>query len=283
MLLNRIGLRKPRLPPGKRVYAIGDVHGEAELLARLLHNIALDSEVRGLSETKLVVLGDFIDRGPRAADILRNLSKLDDRNLIVLKGNHEAVLVRAYDGDEAVLTEWLRFGGASTLAGLGVPRPVLESQDTGAILADLHANLQPDIVEWLDALPLWWSLGDYFFVHAGVRPGVKLLEQSDEDLLWIRNPFISGRHRHEKVIVHGHTIEPGKPELGGHRIGLDTGAHEHGRLTALGLEADRQWLLQVDAPPILELPLSARIDSDPPTATPLETSMLTPRHDKARP
>ncbi len=265
-MLNRIGLRKPRLPSGKRVYAIGDVHGEAELLARLLHDISRDSDARGPAETTLILLGDFIDRGPRAADLLRNLAQMAMPNLVILKGNHEAVLVQAYDGDEQVLAEWLRFGGAATLAGLGVPWPLLQSEDTGAILAALRANLLPDIVEWLDRLPFWWSLGDYFFVHAGVRPGVKLMEQRDEDLLWIRNPFISERHRYDKVIVHGHTIEPGTPELGGHRIGLDTGAHEHGTLTALGLEADRQWLLQVTAPPVMELTLNERIDPAPQTA-----------------
>lgn len=282
MLLNRLGLKKPRLPAGKRVYAIGDVHGEAELLARLLHDISRDSEARGSAETMLILLGDFIDRGPRAADLLRNLSQLNDPNLVILKGNHEAVLVRAYDGDEKVLAEWVRFGGASTLTGLGVPWPVVQSEDVGAILAGLRTTLQPEVVEWLDALPLWWSLGDYFFVHAGVRPGVKLMDQSDEDLLWIRNPFISGRHRYDKVIVHGHTIEPGEPPLGGYRIGVDTGAHEHGRLTALGLEADLQWLLQVDAPPIVELSLSDKIDPDAPIFPPPKSDFQT-SHDEPRP
>lgn len=259
-MINRIGLRKPRLPPGTRVYAVGDIHGEARLLSRLLQQVADDARERGPADTKLIVLGDFIDRGPGAADLLHHFAKLVDPNLVILKGNHEAVLVRAYDGDEQVLTDWIGFGGASTLMGLGISSAMLRSGDAAMILAALRASLHADVIEWLDSLPLWSSLGDYFFVHAGVRPGIKLLEQRDEDLLWIREPFIAGRHRFEKIVVHGHTIESGVPKLGGYRIGLDTGAHEHGTLTALGLEADRQWLIQVTAPPILQLKPSDKLD-----------------------
>ena len=117
--------------------------------------------------------------------------------------------------------------------------------DRAALLPAIRAAIDPALVDWVDALPTAWSTGDYFFAHAGVRPGIALDRQSDDDLLWIRGPFLSSRSDHGKVVVHGHSVEPGVPRLGGNRIGLDTGAHKYRRLTALGLEEDRQWLIQV--------------------------------------
>ena len=121
------------------------------------------------------------------------------------------------------------------------------------LLEVLRATIDPELIDWLDRLPTCWSLGDYYFAHAGVRPGVSLAEQQDDDLLWIRQPFIESRRNHGKVIVHGHTVEDGAPSLGRNRIGIDTGAHEHGRLTALGLEGDRQWILQACADDVATL------------------------------
>lgn len=235
---------EPNLPPGQRVYAIGDIHGEADLLVSLLHAIREDSKQRDAASVTLVFLGDFIDRGKYSATLLKVFSLVSDVEVKVLKGNHEAALVDVYRGDEEALAFWLRFGGRPTLEGLGIAIPTDERVNTAETLTQLRAVLDSRIIDWLDQLPHFWSLGDYYFTHAGIRPRVSLAQQDPDDLLWIREPFLSSKRRHEKVIVHGHTIEGDRPALGGNRIGIDTGAFENGCLTALGLEGDAQWLIQ---------------------------------------
>lgn len=235
----------PRIPAGRRVYAIGDIHGESKLLHDLLIKIDDDTNRRGNADTILLFMGDFIDRGSGAVSLLRIFSEIMDPRIVILKGNHEAALVDVYRGDEEALAFWLRCGGHATLAGLGVSIANCVAEPSKA-LCNLRYGLSERVINWLDALPHSWSIGDYFFVHAGIRPGVSFKRQDQDDLLWIREPFLSSRRWHGKVIVHGHTIEPGLPALGGNRIGIDTGAHEHGCLTALGLEEDMQWLLQVE-------------------------------------
>lgn len=238
-------LRPPAaLPDGQRVYAIGDIHGEAALFKQLLGHILVDAEARGSAETRIVILGDFIDRGESGAELLTTLATSSNEKVVILKGNHEASLVESYRGDLAALEFWLRFGGATTLLGMGATRAQVDADDLDGLLATLRATIDADLIAWLDALPTHWMSGDYYFTHAGIRPGVPLDEQAEDDLLWIRQPFLKSRRDHGKIVVHGHTVEPGVPRLGGNRIGLDTGAHEHGRLTALGLEGDRQWILQ---------------------------------------
>jgi serine/threonine protein phosphatase 1 len=235
------------IPDGERVYAIGDIHGEAQLFASLLRDIHADSAARGAADTTLVILGDFIDRGDSAAEVLLTMSRVTNPKVVILKGNHEASLVQAYRGDADVLDFWMRFGGAATLIGMGAPPATVESDDPAELVAALRATIDADLIDWLDALPTSWTNGDYYFTHAGIRPGVDLDAQDEHDLLWIRQPFLKSRKHHGKVIVHGHTIEPGLPPLGLNRIGIDTGAHEHGRLTAVGLEGDRQWILQTQS------------------------------------
>lgn len=235
---------KPSIPVGRRVYAIGDIHGEIDLLRDLLSRVATDNCDRGPALTTLIFLGDFIDRGVGSALLLRMLTGIHDPNVIVLKGNHEATLVEVYRGDQDAMQFWLKFGGEATLAGLGINASSLASASIDVAMHMLTTSLQSHVVDWLANLPHSWSLGDYYFVHAGIRPGVRLSRQDQDDLLWIRRPFLTSKRRHEKIIIHGHTVEPGMPQLGGNRIGIDTGAHEHGCLTALGLENDSQWVIQ---------------------------------------
>lgn len=237
-------LTRPSIPKGHRVYAIGDVHGELDLLQALLTRVAVDNQDRDPAQTTLVFLGDFIDRGSGAASLLRMFADLRDSNVIVLKGNHEAALVDVYRGDQEALPFWLKFGGQATMVGLGIDQNLLNTASAEVVLSALQSCLQEEVVDWLAALPHSWVLGDYVFVHAGIKPGVRLEKQDPDDLLWIRKPFLTSRRRHEKIIIHGHTVEPGSPRLGGNRIGIDTGAFEHGCLTALGLENDQQWLIQ---------------------------------------
>lgn len=232
---------RPALPAGRRIYAIGDIHGETQLLLDHLALISADAGRRGPADTALIFLGDFIDRGAGAADLLLALSAVRNAAVVILKGNHEAALVESYRRNRDAMKFWLKYGGRATLRGLGVKAD--DDIDVDDTIDSLRSVLDPAIVEWLDQLPMSLTVGDYFFVHAGIRPGIRLDRQASEDLLWIREPFLSSRRNHGKVVVHGHTIEPGGPQLGGNRIGIDTGAHEHGRLTVLGLEGEDQWLL----------------------------------------
>ena len=248
---------KARIPVGERVYAIGDIHGEADLLRRLLGQVERDSRARDPARVTLILLGDIIDRGAHSVGLLRALHGLSSPSFRLLKGNHEALLVASWHGDEDALDLWLRVGGRSTLIGSGIDPETVDTADLGMVVDAMRSAIDPALVDWVDALPTAWSMGDYFFAHAGIRPGVALDRQGDHDLMWVRGAFLSSRSDHGKVVVHGHSIEPGIPRLGGNRIGLDTGAHEHRRLTALGLEGDRQWLLQesdpaVDAAPARE-------------------------------
>ncbi|HVF94423.1 MAG TPA: metallophosphoesterase [Sphingomonas sp.] len=235
--------RTAQLAPGTRIYAIGDIHGEAVLFKQLLDRIEADSQDRGPAEVRIILLGDFIDRGPAAAGLLLALAGCADPRLTILKGNHEASMVAAWRGDHQALALWLRFGGTPTLIGLGAQAEELERIDPAALLATLRRCVAPAMIDWLDALPSAIEIDDYFFTHAGIRPGVPLDEQVEDDLLWIRRPFLTSRRQHAKVIVHGHTIDQ-NVRLGSNRIGVDTGAFRYGRLTALGLQDDRQWTLE---------------------------------------
>ncbi|MDE0879615.1 MAG: metallophosphoesterase [Sphingomonas bacterium] len=232
------------LPDGERIYAVGDIHGEGTLFADLLRRISDDGDGRARARTTLVLLGDFIDRGPDAADLLRSFSGYASAELVILKGNHEAALVASYRGDVEAVDFWRRFGGRSTLSGLGLSQHEIDTLSTAELVIELRKRISPEIIAWLERLPLSWCSGGYFFAHAGIRPGKRLHRQEERDLLWIRDKFLGSKADHGKVVVHGHSVEPGLPELGGNRIGIDTGAHEHGILSALGLEGEDQWIIQ---------------------------------------
>lgn len=237
-------MRTARVPAGQRIYAIGDVHGESALLARLLDLILIDSKRRGAAEVTLVLLGDFIDRGQGAASLLLQLSRSRSDDLVILKGNHEAIMVDACRGNMGALDFWLRHGGEATLSGLGISAVHLDNHDHDALSIEIKSMVATDLIDWLDRLPTSWSSGDYYFVHAGIRPKRALDLQEEKDQLWIRSPFLNSRRDHGKVIVHGHSVERTTPSLGTNRIGIDTGAHLSGLLTAVGLEDSKQWLIQ---------------------------------------
>ena len=234
------------MPAGDRVYAIGDVHGEAKLLVGLLEKIAEDDAGRSAARTQLIFLGDTIDRGPNPAVVLRALAALSEQDLICLRGNHEQVMAESYRGSRPALHLWLRVGGVATLRSFGVEDYVIDSGNLDKIIESMHSNIEPEIIDAIEAWPLFYQQGGYYFVHAGVRPGISLPNQNEADLLWIREPFLSSAVDHGAIVVHGHTVEPEAPALGRSRIGVDTGGHEFGRLTALGLEANEQWLVQMD-------------------------------------
>jgi serine/threonine protein phosphatase 1 len=232
------------VPPGERIYAIGDIHGRLDLLYELLTKIRADLAMRTAMQTRYVILGDIIDRGPQSRDVLEVLAGLRLPNLVVLKGNHEAALIDARRGNHDAAKFWATFGGLATLASFGVDVALLDHADSHAIIDLVQAAISDELADWLDELPISFTSGDYFFVHAGIRPGVPIAKQSESDLLWIRDAFLNSRTDHGRMIVHGHSVNPGGIEFTPNRIGIDTGAYRTGRLSAIGLEGDEAWSLQ---------------------------------------
>jgi serine/threonine protein phosphatase 1 len=231
---------------GDRIYVIGDVHGRLDLLRALLDRIGEHAKAQGpVSSTHIVLLGDLIDRGDQSAEVLKLVYNIAQRNdsLITLMGNHEELMLRAYDGESSVLRVWMRTGGAETLRSFGLVPPSRDS-DPRAFLAQMKKAIPRAIIDWMRTLPLTVRSGDYLFCHAGIRPGVALRKQAKADLLWIRDEFLNDTSAHGAVIVHGHSISP-EPEVCVNRIGLDTGAYKTGILTALYLEGTRRELLAV--------------------------------------
>lgn len=233
--------RFPPAPPGRRLYAIGDVHGRDDLLAALLAAIRADAADAGAGDNLLVGLGDYIDRGPDSAAVLERLSHLhwDDFAFVPLKGNHEHLMLRFLEApDEG--GPWLANGGAATLASYGVPigtDPPERARYAGWRDA-LDRALPAHHRRFLASLALSHDVGDYLFVHAGIRPGIPLAAQSDQDLIWIRGAFLNATENFGRLVVHGHSIEL-EPDLRPNRIGIDTGAFATGRLTAVAISGDQ--------------------------------------------
>jgi serine/threonine protein phosphatase 1 len=238
-LASRVRRTKPRVPENMRIYAVGDVHGCADLLNALLKRIDDDLKTRPIAHSLQVFLGDYIDRGPDSRGVLDLLIERRQRNKTVfLKGNHELYASEALT-DPSVLAKWLKIGGISTLASYGIKpsrrNDPQSAEDTalafGKVIPDSHRR-------FLGGLALSFSCGDFFFTHAGVRPGVPLQKQSEDDLLWIREDFLLHEGNFGMVVVHGHTpaIEP---DVRKNRINIDTGAYATGRLTCLVLEEDQ--------------------------------------------
>jgi serine/threonine protein phosphatase 1 len=236
---------RPSVPPGKRIYAIGEIHGEAQLLAEQLRVIGLDADRRGSADTTIIFLGNFIDRGIGAARLLMTFAKISDPNVVFLKGSHELALVDVYRRNYDALQFWLKVGGRATLAGFGIEIPEQGEVNVERLVHDLHTALEETIVEWLDELPTSITVGDYFFTQAGVCSKIPLEQLSEKDPLRIREPSLSTRSHHGNIVGHGRMIEPGAPLLGDNRIGINTCPHEPGELTALGLQDNKQWLLSV--------------------------------------
>ena len=222
-----------RLPPGSRVYAVGDIHGCVHRLEALLADIRADLTARPAPAATLVLLGDYVDRGLDSARVLELLlgpPPVPGADLVLLKGNHEAMMLDAcaLGATATALRFWMDNGGLATL----------ESYDTDPAFPGWLQRIPPAHLALMRRCRLSHAAGDYLFVHAGVRPEVPLERQDPHDLLWIREPFLSWRKPLGAVVVHGHT-PVAKPEVRPHRIGIDTGACFGGTLTCLVLEEDR--------------------------------------------
>lgn len=243
MLSRFLRSSQPAVPPGQRVYAIGDVHGRIDLLEPLLAMLEDDDARRGAAQTTLVFLGDLIDRGPDSRGVVARVrAGVDWARTITLMGNHEAVMLDVLDGRSETLAQWLRFGGVETLESWGLSRQVIEGCTRNELIERLRGAMTSEECAWLGRLRTSLRIGDYYFVHAGVRPDVPLDKQDDEDRLWIREDFLESRKKHGAMIVHGHSIKSDVENLP-NRIGLDTGAYATGKLTAVGLEARDRWFL----------------------------------------
>ncbi|WP_191970204.1 metallophosphoesterase family protein [Methylobacterium planeticum] len=226
---------------------IGDIHGRADLLVQVLNSIAADLTDRPIEEPVIIPLGDYVDRGLGSRTVLDILTagSLPAR-CIALRGNHERMLLDFLaEPDRGI--DWIRNGGLETLHSYGIDiRAVRRGHGYGEAAAALHAKLQPLHLGFLERTLAGCEIGDYFFCHAGVRPGIPLSDQEEDDLLWIREPFLSAKHDFGKMIVHGHTPVD-RPAILHNRINIDTGAYISGKLTCLVLEGSRQTFLDTRA------------------------------------
>ncbi|MEM7662261.1 MAG: metallophosphoesterase family protein [Pseudomonadota bacterium] len=227
--------RVSRVPDGLRVYAIGDVHGRADLLERLFDMIEADiSSAIDAEEVSIVFMGDYIDRGFQSRDVIDFLlsDRVQRHNCVFLKGNHEEAFLR-FLHEPAFGPRWAGYGGGETLMSYGVrpPRTRTQSEEWEEASRALVEALPDEHRSFLMNLQASASIGDYLFVHAGLRPGRPIEKQSEQDFLWIRDEFINSSEPFEQMVVHGHTpvSEPYKDHR---RIAVDTGAYMTGHLTA---------------------------------------------------
>jgi serine/threonine protein phosphatase 1 len=237
--------RPPALsvPEGRRIYAIGDIHGRRDLLDRLLALIDKDDAARGPARTELIFLGDLVDRGPDSVGVVERLMALrETRPVRFLMGNHEEVLLKAAAGDLRALRFLVRIGGRETLLSYGISEAEYDALDFDDLMALLREKIPAAHLDFLSGFESWIEAGDYLFVHAGLRPGIAVEDQKTSDLCWIREDFLSHRDSFGKMVVHGHSITEEIDERP-NRIGIDTGAFASGRLTAIGLEGDSRWYL----------------------------------------
>jgi serine/threonine protein phosphatase 1 len=233
----------PCVAAGERVYAIGDVHGCADQLLRLLGQIEADHAARGPAKLSIILLGDLVNRGPDSARAVGYARELLDSGVgRLLKGNHEEMFVLAARGDRQAVRALMSNGGTATLTSFGLTEQEIGRGNFADLAALLKARIPREVVAFLDAGEDKIAVGDYLFVHAGIRPGVPIGEQRGTDLRWIRNEFLDSPADHGAMIVHGHTICESVVEQD-NRIGIDTGAFRTGVLTAIGLEGTQRWFL----------------------------------------
>lgn len=237
---------KARTPDGTVVYAIGDIHGRVDLLLDLQAKIRKDALAKEARRNVIVYIGDYVDRGLNSREVIDSLIKnpLPGFESFHLKGNHEDALLKFLSEIE-IGPGWLAYGGDATLYSYGVtvPRSPLTPEKLSTVQAEFERKLPDHHLDFLSDLHAYHEEGDYYFAHAGVRPGRSLEEQTKEDLLWIRDAFLFSADDFGKVVVHGHTISP-EPEFQPNRIGIDTGAFASGVLTCLVLDGDERQILQ---------------------------------------
>ena len=236
----------PSIPDGQRLYCVGDIHGRADLLNQL-HEIILEDANTYTDKKTIVYLGDYVDRGEQSKQVIDVLlsQPLSGFETVFLLGNHEKIMLDFIDYPEAAAS-WLGFGGRETLNSYGIPLAYIPTSSEVPGLAEQLDKALPDAHrEFMQNCDESWQCGSYYFVHAGIRPGVALDKQTLEDKLWVRDIFLQHTGTHDAIIVHGHSICT-EPELLPNRIGIDTGAFATGVLSCLVLEGNQQRILQTN-------------------------------------
>jgi serine/threonine protein phosphatase 1 len=231
--------KKPQIPDGIRIYAVGDIHGRADLLDQVFKRIDANLVRNPAPHGIEIYLGDYIDRGPASRQVLdRLVARSRTHRTVFLKGNHETYLAD-FVTNPPILEEWQRLGGLETLMSYGItPSINPDAAAQSRLAAALNQALPESHRHFLGDLKSSFTCGDFFFVHAGVRPGIPLAKQREEDLLWIRRDFLLCEDDFGKIVVHGHT-PVAQPDIRPNRINIDTGAYATGRLTCLMLVDDK--------------------------------------------
>jgi len=233
----------PAIPAGQRVYAIGDIHGRDDLFAALIEGIERDDAAASRARSTVILLGDLVDRGPDSAGVLARARQWQqEREVRILAGNHEEMFIESFRNKD-VLRHFLRFGGRETLLSYGIQpraRTRAEMDALQALMAQVIPARDLDFIRGFEELV---EIGGYAFVHAGIAPDIPLKQQKGQDLRWIREPFLSHEGQYSHVIVHGHTINE-EATVRPNRIGIDTGAFNSGRLTAVVLEGTSRRFIE---------------------------------------
>jgi serine/threonine protein phosphatase 1 len=234
----------PRLPDGLRIYAVGDVHGRADVLAQLFTRIDADLVEYPAAHAVELFVGDYVDRGPESRQVIDLLIKRSrSREMVFLKGNHETFIFDFLE-NPASLDAWRQYGGFETLLSYGLRPQMKANAAERKELATAFDFLLPSAhKQFLASLKSSFTCGDFFFAHAGVKPGIPLDKQRDEDLLWIRDDFLLCEEDFGKFVVHGHTPVR-EPDIRPNRLNIDTGAFATGRLTCLVLEGTTAAVLE---------------------------------------
>lgn len=234
----------PAVPEGTRYYVIGDIHGRLDLYDALAKAIDEDDAQRPGADTKIILLGDLVDRGPDSAGVVSRTREWQARRSVrILVGNHEEMFLQAFEKPD-VLRHFLKHGGRETILSYGISKKQFNAMTLDELFATLPKLVPQSERDYIAGFEEMIVAGDYLFVHAGIDPSVPIEAQKRSDLLWIRDRFLSHEGPLEKVVVHGHTIFDKVMDCG-NRIGIDTGAFRSGVLTALILEADQRRVLQV--------------------------------------
>lgn len=235
--------KRYRAPAGERIYAIGDVHGRLDCLKELLRAIDEDDRSRSAANTTLIFLGDLVDRGPESRGVVDLAMRMNEAGQCVfLMGNHEEIVIRAWEGERQAASLLHRVGGRETLLSYGVDAAVYDEATTDEVSEMVGQLIPGDHIQFMRSFRDRFQIGDYLFVHAGIKPGIALDAQDPADMRWIRREFLESGRDHGAMIVHGHTVRE-DVEAPGNRIGIDTGAFATGKLTAIGIEGDTQWFL----------------------------------------
>ena len=232
-------------PEGQRIYAIGDIHGRLDLLDQLIVKIEEDNASRKRVRTQIIFLGDLCDRGPDSRGVIERVMQLAKASpdVRLIAGNHEELLIRAWDGDRRSAGLINRVGGRETMLSYGVDETKYDEADIDELLEMFVAHIPESHIAFLKAADDWIVAGDYLFVHAGIRPGDAIEEQRTSDLRWIRREFTDFDGDHGMMVIHGHSITE-EADIQANRIGIDTGAYASGKLTAIGIEGAEHWFLQ---------------------------------------